>query len=181
MFFAERIEGNRLRLKCLEVADVSEAYVAWMNDIRVVEFLEARLHGSNSMAGVHGFVRECVESSDVLLFGMFERENGTHIGNVKIGPINWYHRFGEIGFLIGETAFWGNGYATEGVRLACNFAWHTLGLARLSAGCYEPNHGSHRVLLKCGFLEEGCERKRFLLNECRVDGLRFGLLNPELR
>ena len=42
-----------------------------------------------------------------------------HIGNIKLGPINWIHRYGDISLLIGDKDYWGKGIATEAIR-ACD-------------------------------------------------------------
>ncbi|MBR4820433.1 GNAT family N-acetyltransferase, partial [bacterium] len=46
----------------------------------------------------------------------------------KIGSINSYHKYADVGFLIGEKDYWGKGIATEAIKLATDFAFNTLGL-----------------------------------------------------
>jgi [ribosomal protein S5]-alanine N-acetyltransferase len=102
-----------------------------------------------------------------------------HIGNIKIGPINQIHRFADIGLLIGERDCWGKGYATEALRLVTNYAFKTLNLHKLTAGCYDGNKGSEKAFIKAGFVVEGIRKKHCYCYGVYVGSIIFGLLNDE--
>jgi [ribosomal protein S5]-alanine N-acetyltransferase len=70
---------------------------------------------------------------------------------MKISSVDFELRSGEIGYLIGNYQVWGKGYATEAITALSEFAFSRLGLTKLTAGAYSANHGSIRVLEKCGF------------------------------
>lgn len=59
-----------------------------------------------------------------------------------------------LGYATGEP-YWGQGYATEAVHAALDYAFSQLRLALVSATCYPQNTPSHRVLEKGGFVYEG--------------------------
>ena len=61
-----------------------------------------------------------------------------------------YHRTGEVGYWVGR-AWWGRGIASAAVPAICDYGFETLDLLRIEAFVYAPNHGSKRVLEKCGF------------------------------
>lgn len=61
---------------------------------------------------------------------------------------------GEIGFMF-RRAFWGNGYATEAVRAKIAQAFASPSVGRLTAGTWEENAGSLRILENCGFKKVG--------------------------
>ncbi len=60
----------------------------------------------------------------------------------------------EIGYGIDE-AYRGNGYATEAVRAAVNWALQRPGVTRVEAETDPGNKASQRVLEKCGFRPTG--------------------------
>lgn len=76
-----------------------------------------------------------------------EREDGTLVGTLglRVAP----NAHGNVGYWIGH-AYWGHGYATlaAGAGIAALFT-HT-GLGWLMAAHLAGNHGSARVLAKCG-------------------------------
>ena len=81
--------------------------------------------------------------------------DGTHIGNIKLGPIKFEHMSGEISYFIGEKKFWGKGIASKCVETVVHFAVRQLGLKKINAGYYENNIGSSKVLEECGFVFKG--------------------------
>ena len=111
------------------------------------------------------------KSKNNFLFGIFLKENNEHIGNIKIGNINSFHRFADLGIMIGKKELWGKGYATEAIKLATRFAFRKLNLHKLTAGMYAPNKGSHKAFLKCGYVDAGRLRKHRSFNKRYVDNL----------
>jgi RimJ/RimL family protein N-acetyltransferase len=39
--------------------------------------------------------------------------------------INHYHKYADIGFLVGEKSYWGRGIAAEAISLATTYAFET--------------------------------------------------------
>ena len=74
---------ERLILKALEPSSVGQAYVDWLTDPRVNQFLETR-HSQHSLASVRAFVEGINASDHSVLFGVFPRTTGVHIGNIKL-------------------------------------------------------------------------------------------------
>ena len=66
----------------------------------------------------------------IISLGIFLKENNTHIGNIKIGNINHFHGYGDLGFLIGKD-HWNKGYGTESIKLATNYAFNQLKLHKV--------------------------------------------------
>jgi len=56
----------------------------------------------------------------------------------------------EIGYRFCER-FWGKGYATEITKELINYCGNQYDIAEILAYCFVANHGSIRVLEKCGF------------------------------
>lgn len=173
----ELLEGRKVSLRLLELADCSERYVAWLADPKVNEFLETR-HVEQTLAMVKAFVAGMVESPHSYLFAILEKGDhpGRHVGNVKIGPIVTRHLYADVSYFIGEREAWGRGYGTEAVRLVTRFGFERLGLHRCQAGLYESNIGSHRVLEKAGYTLDGRLGKQLLLGDRWEDHVWFGAL-----
>lgn len=148
---SHEIKGARISLRCLSDHDVTKAYLGWLTDRTVTQFLEARFSGPANLEELRGFVEKVNKSDDGLLFGIFLTEGRTHIGNIKLGPINFIHGRADIGIIIGEKNYWGRGLATEAIILLSDYATAGLGLSRIYASCYESNVGSRRAFERAGF------------------------------
>jgi len=84
-----------------------------------------------------------------------------------------YRFSAEIGYWMGEP-YWGKGIATQAVSLLSKYAFEELNMEKLFAGVFEGNVGSKKVLLKCGFQQEGIAKKAIFKNKKFMDELRFG-------
>ena len=169
------IYGERIYLRRLTENDASEAYVRWMNDPDINQYLESRFY-VQTIESTKTFIRS-VTNDNNYQFGIFIKETDQHIGNIKIGSINHYHKYADIGFLIGEKEYWGKGIASEAIKLATDFAFRTLKLHKLWGGAYAPNVGSMKAFLKNGYVEEGVKKSPYLCNGVYVDDIMFGKIN----
>ncbi len=172
------LAGERISLRPLTVSDVSTAYVGWMNDVVTNRFMETRWR-AHTRSDVEAFVAEKLASSADHLFGIFLNAEGRHIGNLKIGPIDYNHSRGELSYFIGDEAARGQGLASEAVALGVRIGFAQLGLHKLTAGIYARNGESGRVLSKNGFKAEGRRPSHFAFEGGRDDMVEYGLINPE--
>ena len=171
------LETKRLSLRVLDSFAVTEAYVSWLNNPEINKYLEARwtVHSFDSVSSQ---VDSIYESSNDALFGICTRpQSAMHIGNVKLSAIDPMHRTAEIGFLIGEKDYWGQGLASEAIGRVCDWAFSDLGLRKITAGAYAVNLGSIKALEKVGFQREGVLKDQVQLTpNTRCDVYRFGLI-----
>lgn len=167
------IEGDRLCLRPIDVEDVTENYVNWMNNPKVNQFLESRFQPW-SKDNLTEFVKRNYEDQDTLFFAIIWKKQKQHVGNIKLGPINRQHAFADIGLVIGDIDFWGMGVATEAISMLVDYALTELGLHKLTAGAYEPNIGSVKAFKKAGFTVEGVKKSQYLFNKDYVDEILLG-------
>lgn len=152
MKLAGSLMTDRLILRTLESADASGAYLAWMNDPEIMRYTESRF-ASHDAAVLKGFIESMNTSGDNLLLGLIASEQGRHIGNIKLGPIDRHHQRAWIGIIIGDRARWGQGLASEAINAVAHYGLADLGLHRIAAGIYGDNQGSVGAFAKAGFHE----------------------------
>lgn len=174
MITERKIYNNEIELRNLSPSDDLGHYLLWLKDDEINQFLEVRFSLPEDETKISSYVSSVNTSKDTFLFGIFHTREKIHIGNIKLGPINWNHLTAEIGILIGEKSYWGRGYASEAISLLSDFAFNEIKLKKLTAGCYEQNIGSFKAFLKEGFIEEGRLKSQWLYNEKRYDGVILG-------
>lgn len=168
------LSEHHVRLRTCQMEHCTANYVEWLNNPNVNRYLETR-YSEQNLQSISEFVRSMLISKNDYLFAILENHTEKHIGNIKLGPINWVHRFAELSYFIGDTASWGKGYASEAIKLAIQFGFEQLGLLKIQAGVYGTNMASIRALEKNGFVLEGVLRSKFEGLEGREDHLIFGL------
>src|SRR5712692_61297 len=127
------LEGERLYLRPMRIFDATKEYVQWLNSTKVNQYLESRFV-KHSLRSVREYIRNTSRDPNSFFFTIILKSGSKHIGNIKLGPIDWNHKIGDIGIMIGDQDSWGKGYATEAIRIIWNFAFKKLNLQKLTAG-----------------------------------------------
>ena len=164
---------NRLVLKNLDKDEVGQIYLDWLFDDDVTKYLELRHDRPKNIKELQNFVYGVNLNSDSLLLGIFYKETNIHIGNIKIGPINVFHKRGDIGFFIGNRSYWGKGLAAEAVKAVTYYAFKNLNVEKITASCYSLNVQSSKTLIKAGFIQEARLENHLIFNGKRVDKICF--------
>lgn len=179
---AHFLDGSLVYLREVREEDVDDSYYKWMNDPEINQYMETRFYPQGKTC-ILQYVQEHANKPMEPWFAICLQKDDRHIGNVKLGPINFYHRTADISYFIGEKECWGRGYATEAIGLVVRYAFDTLGLYKLNAGTYAGNMGSQTVLKKNHFQQEAHFRKEAICTKngiCqREDVFRFGLLRED--
>ena len=165
---------SNIQLKELNSQLVSDRYVEWMNDFQITKLTEQRFF-KHTKKTIIEFVNEKKYSKNEYLFGIFYvNEKKTHIGNIKLGPINYHHKFAEISYLIGDLRFQNKGLATKAIEQVLVLAKKKYKLKKIIASLYSNNIAYKRVLEKNKFKLEGIIKKKFVFKKKRLDQLIFG-------
>lgn len=98
---------------------------------------------------------------------------GLHLGKE-------HYRNAEVWFQY-NYRFWNKGYATESLRKIIDFAFETLKLHRIEAGCAIENFGSISVLEKVGMLREAHTRQLLPLKSGWSDNYGYAILSGDER
>lgn len=152
---------------------MGDRYLAWMNDAGTTRFLESRFapHTHDSLVA---YVRAQAADPASMFAGIFLHEADRHIGNLKLGPIDERHGTADVGIVIGEQDCRGHGYAAEAIALITAHATATLGLRKLTAGCYAPNEASARAFERAGWRREALRPAQYLLDGEPADEILLG-------
>ena len=81
------------------------------------------------------------------------------LDNIRRGPA----QAGTTGYWIGEP-YARNGYMKEAIAAVVHYAFHTLDLSRIEAGCLPENTPSRRLLEQCGYKYEGVAQSYLQIN-----------------
>ncbi len=166
---------DNIILKKLNIKkDITEKYLKWMNDKIVHKYTEQK-YSKHTLSSIRNFVKKKNKSKTEFLYGIFLKKKNIsfHIGNIKLGPINFIHRSAEISYFIGEKHLWGKGFTTLAISKIISIA-KKKGIKKLKAGFIKMNTGSKKVLMKNGFKVEGKFRSEIIFRGKRVDSFWLG-------
>ncbi|MFA6551004.1 MAG: GNAT family N-acetyltransferase [Patescibacteria group bacterium] len=144
----EKIMGERIYLRKLNLADVSQAYCDWLNDAEVNKLLYVK---SWTMSGLKDYVAQRLKNSNCFFAGIFDKKNDLHIGTIKLEPINWRKQEAKLGLVIGNKNYWGKGIGTEATKLMVGHAFKKMGLKKIKLSVHLENKPAIGVYEKAGF------------------------------
>lgn len=172
------IKGSRVYLKSFLLSDVSERVFEWMRDNEVVKYIESEPPGS--LKELRLFYSKIIKSNTNSMFAIFTKDKNVHIGNVKLGNINFKYKFADLGIVIGKKEYWGKGYCQESVRLLLKHAFKTLKLHKIFLSVNAENEAAISAYLRVGFKIEGRLREFYYYKGRYIDRIYMGILKNEL-
>jgi ribosomal-protein-alanine N-acetyltransferase len=170
-------KGDRVRLVPPDRSLHLENALQWLNDPEITRTIEYNLGISRKQEEAF-FDRVESRSESEFVWAILD-ETERHIGFIGLQAINWRHRHGTGGLLIGERSAWGQGYASDAVRVRTRFAFAQLGLHRITGHTINP--AMRRVYEKCGYRPEGTARSMFWADGQWHDVTFYGILEGDWR
>lgn len=170
------LETERLILQPLNKYFLSKDYVNWMNDKEVNRFLESG--GNYTLEKLNDYLEE-VESNPKYFWAIILKETNTHIGNIKIDPIDYIGLFGEYGIMIGDRTAWGKGIGYEASTSVIDFCFNVLCLEKINLGLHSSNEKALRLYEKLGFKRihnNSLEKGKDKFQDC----FRMSVLNKQM-
>jgi RimJ/RimL family protein N-acetyltransferase len=147
------IETPRLVLRPQRASD-ADAFFPYVSDPELTTMVTWAAHTdiAQTRAWIANGAEELAAGTDIVW--TLEHE-GKPSGCVGLHSILWAVNAvrldrGDLGYWIARP-LWGKGLMTEAVTAAMHWSFETLGLHKLTIGCFEGNAASQRVIEKVGF------------------------------
>lgn len=169
-------EGGRIFLRRLTAEDVSQDYLDWFADETVTEFLDSRRLTRESVVD---YIENGAATKTHYMYGIFDKDSRRHIGNIKVGPIQWNHLVADLVCVIGAREFWGKGLAKEAIRLGNRVAFDVHGMRKVSGGIASGNIGSIKAYTGAGWVIEATMKGHHLINGEPQDRVVVSCFNPK--
>ena len=150
------IETDRLRLRLPTLNDAEEIFLKYAQDPEVTKYAVWVPH--NNIMATREFLRGCIqrlEYGDSFPKVIEIKSNHELIGMIDL-RIEKYRA--DFGYVIARE-YWGNGYATEALKVVVDMALSQESIFRVWAVCDVENVASARVMGKVGLKREGILRR----------------------
>lgn len=144
------IETTRFTLRSLTKNDATERYSRWFDDPAAAEHIVAA-RAPHDVESLRRYIAEKSASPNVLFLGIFVRDSGVHIGNLKFEPIEVQSGSAVVGVLIGDPAWRNKGVFREVFPAVAQQLSTELGLRSFWLGVASDNHAAIAAYCKAGF------------------------------
>ena len=162
--------AERVRLTRFTAADITDAYIGWLNDPLVTRFSNQRFR-THDRASSEQYLAT-FDGSPNLFFSIRRRDDDRAIGTMT-AYVSPHHRTADMGILIGDRSAWGGGFGQD--------AWNTLlawllgegGMRKVTAGTLAINRPMIRIAENSGMLLEGRRARQEIVEGQEVDILQY--------
>jgi RimJ/RimL family protein N-acetyltransferase len=168
------LRGKQVYLRALGPEDISNDYLAWLNDPEVLRYRTTRL--PTTLRQLAAWIKN-PSPPDRLVLAVRLNEDDRHVGNISLAKFEWTHGTAELAIMIGAKDTWGRGVGTESIELLSGHAFNALGLHRLSAESANPSY--NRCMERLGWIHEGTRREALFVDGKHIAIECWGLLASE--
>jgi ribosomal-protein-alanine N-acetyltransferase len=169
------LETARLRLRAVQPDDVADVFRI-RADERVMRYFGSPPITSLEEAArqIHGFATSFEERTGIR-WAITWRGEDRLLGTLGFWRIDKPHFRAEVGYDLAADC-WGQGIMAEALGAVLTWGFTTMHLHSVEAQIDPANHGSRRVLEKCGFVQEGYFRENYYCEGQFTDTAVFSLL-----
>lgn len=171
------IHSRRLIIRPFAEADVTDRYVAWLNDPDTVRFSERR-HFRHTARTCQAYLASVREKQDWFL-AIVSNAGPTHVGNISVS-FDTPNVTADMAIMIGDPEARGKGYGLDAWSVVLDQLLGPAGIRKVTAGTLSANEQMLAVARKSGMVEEGRQRRQYLLDGEEVDRVlfaRFAVVN----
>ncbi len=171
--------GDKVYLRGLERSDITGNWLQWFNDKEVTRYM---VNGAlpNSVESQTSFYEHVVNSSHDLVLAICDKATGAHIGNTGLHRIDWINRMAEFGIVIGEKAFWGQGYGGQATRLIVAHGFRRLNLHKIFLGVHSEHKAAIQAYTRAGFQQEACLKRELYRDGGYFDKLLMAIFAEDV-
>jgi len=171
------VKKNTIRIKKFNKRLINDNYLSWFSDREINKYTDQYFF-KHSISSLKNYLENINRSKVNFLYSIevLNDKKFIHVGNIKLGPINFLHQHSQISYLIGNKKFWGLGIATYSLKRMIKIAKKEFKIKKLIAGSNSMNSASIKVLEKSGFIREGVQISYGKYKNKRFDNYIFGLI-----
>ncbi len=170
------IEGRHVTLRAIEEEDL-EILQKWANNPEIQYWLGG-WHFPTNMNDQKKWFSSLSVGSNNQRFAVETKDLGV-IGTANLVDIDWKNKNAFHGLLLGDKDIRGKGYGIDTIMAITKYAFEELGLNRLDGTIIEYNNVSFNMVKKCGWKEEGRQRKWYFRKNEYWDRILVGITKED--
>ena len=179
--------SSRLTYRAAESPDDDAFFQSIQTDASGFENSNTRLIRPQSRKDAANYQKQVAEESllgvVICLAPSDTQDKPTPIGTLHLNPpppFMTQHRFAELGIDI-IPAYQGQGYGSEAIKWALQWAFTFAGVHRVQSRAFEWNGGARKLYTRLGFKHEGTSREQLFYKGRYWNDYQFGMLEREWR
>lgn len=157
-------------LRAFTEADITDTYVRWLNDPRVVRYSNQRFIAHDRASCIR-YLQSFVGTNNLFL-SVRRADTDQAIGTMT-AYVAMHHGTVDVGIMIGEPSIWGTGIGQEAWDILTEWLLKLPIIRKLTAGTVACNVGMIRLMERSGMRLEGVRHAQELIDGRPEDILYF--------
>ena len=176
----DRIQGTKIILEPFSHKFINDDYLSWRNDKETTKFI-VKTKKRNNLEDLYLFANKMISSEIDYFFAILLKKNLQHVGNVRLGPIDFKLMKSNFGLLIGSKKNRRCGIGTEVMELIKEFGFGRLKLQKIIFPVVEEHLPAMRLYKKAGFTLHNKLNRTLNKDGQSWKLIEFEIKNPNLR
>ncbi len=164
------LTGEKVVLRPFGSGDVTDAYLGWLNDPEVTRYSNQRFR-THTRESCEAYLASFAGTRN-LFVSVRAKDSDKAIGTMTAYR-NLNHGTCDVGIMIGERHYWGDGYGQEAWDLLTDWLIEMAGVRKLTAGCLAANGGMVKLMERSGMVPDGVRKDQELIDEEPVDIVHY--------
>jgi [ribosomal protein S5]-alanine N-acetyltransferase len=171
------LQTARLRLREIVPQDASALYELRRHP-EVISFLDREPDADLSVVqSLILSIRQSFDEGNGITWALELTDEPGLIGTMGFWRIDHKNHRAEIGYML-SPSHWRKGLMSEAMKAILEFGFRQINFHTVMANTAVLNPGSHRLLLKHGFVQEAHHRQDWYHAGKYADSIIFGIVNP---
>ncbi len=175
----KRMLGDKVQLEPFSLKFVNDDYLSWMNDKEVTKFIN-KAKDNISINDLKLFANQMIKSDYDYFFAILIKKNQHHVGNVRLGPVDFNLMISKFGIMIGDKNLHSHGIGTEVMELIKDFSFNYLKLQKIIFPVVKANIPAMKLYSKTKFKCLGDLNETFDKNGKSWELVEWSMSNPNL-
>ncbi len=172
------LRGERIGLRARHEADVPVLQAELYDDVATHSRADGRPWRPIPAGSAASPYQPTDPTHDAAVFSVVDLADGELAGEASLWRIDLHNRLAHVGVAL-RPAFRGRGFATDVVRVLCDYGFSVRGLHRLQIETLADNEAMIRAAERAGFTREGTLRRSAWVTGVFLDEAIFGRLADE--
>ena len=164
--FFNKLNGTLVELSIFTENDITDDYLAWLNDSIVMKFSNQRFLNHDIASSKKYFLS--FKNTDNLFILIRTKDEGKSIGTMT-AYFNFNHGVVDLGILIGNTSVWGKGYGQDAWNTLTSWALDLDAIRKITAGTLSCNFGMLKIFERSGMSLEAAKKKQEVIDSVEFD------------
>jgi [ribosomal protein S5]-alanine N-acetyltransferase len=164
------IRGSKVLLRPFGLEDVTDGYIAWLNDPVVVRYSNQRFQTHDRESCVRYL--NSFSGTDNIFVSVHRLDTNKAIGTMT-AYVSRRHGTVDVGILIGDKSVWGGGYGQDAWNTFTNWLLAQGSIRKLTGGTLACNAAMIRIMERSGMQLEAVRKSQEIVEGVPQDIIYF--------